>query len=89
MERNRALLDLVGDMAAQRACTPAQMSLAWMMSKKPFVVPIPGTRKKNRLLENLDAAEVMLTADEVAAVDDALEAMGHAGSLWRCHRERG
>lgn len=74
-KRIQKLLDFVGDMAAQHACTTAQVSLAWMMCKKPFIVPIPGTRKKERLFANLGAAGVILTADEVAAADYALEAV--------------
>lgn len=75
LKRNQALLDLVRDVADSRDCTLAQVSLAWMIRKKPFIVPIPGTRKRDRLVENLGAADVELTAAEVASIDAALDAM--------------
>lgn len=74
-ERNRALLDLVRSTADDHGCTPAQVSLAWMIGKKPFIVPIPGTRKLDRLLENLGAADVALAENEIASIDSALDAM--------------
>lgn len=73
VEQNRALLELLQKNAAAKDATPAQISLAWMLCKKPWIVPIPGTRKPERLTENLGAAEVTLSADEVAALDQALE----------------
>ena len=63
------------DVADSRDCTLAQVSLAWMIRKEPFIVPIPGTRKRDRLVENLGAADVELTAAEVASIDAALDAM--------------
>lgn len=74
IERNRALLDLIRTTAAEHVATPAQLSLAWMLCKKPWIVPIPGTRKSARLKENLGAASVRLTAEEVSALDAALDA---------------
>ena len=53
----------------------AQISLAWMLCKKPYLVPIPGSRKAERLKENYDASGIMLTAEEVKALDDALDKM--------------
>lgn len=53
--------------------TPAQISLAWMLSKKPWIVPIPGTRKYGRLIENAQAADVELTAEETAELDRMLD----------------
>lgn len=75
MAENRDLLALVHDVAAVHGATPAQISLAWMICKKPWIVPIPGTRKPERLHENLGAAAVELTSEEVAAIDAALDAM--------------
>lgn len=72
VEQNRALLH---DSARTHNATPAQISLAWMLCKNPRLVPIPGTRKSDRLRENLGAADVALTADEVAAIDRALNGM--------------
>lgn len=74
-EKNQALLDLVAKVGAEHNAADAQISLAWMLCKKPYIVPIPGTRKRNRLTENLGAADVSLTAEEVASIDAALDAM--------------
>ena len=75
MEQNRQLLELLHRMAEEKQATPAQISLAWMLCKKPWIVPIPGTRKLERLRENAGAADVVLTAAEVSALDAALDAM--------------
>lgn len=72
VEQNQRLLDLLHDLAAEKGATPAQISLAWMLCKKPYIVPIPGTRKSERLVENLGAADVKLTATEVAELDAVL-----------------
>ena len=75
IDRNKALLDLLHQMAADKGATPAQVSLAWMLCKKPYLVPIPGTRKPERLRENAGAADVELSAQEVEALDSALDSM--------------
>lgn len=83
-ERDRAALDLVRALADEKGATPAQISLAWMLCKKPWIVPIPGSRKPERLRENLEAARMELSAEEVARIDRALDSMdlavfgGHA-----------
>lgn len=61
--------------AEKKHATPAQISLAWMSAKKPYIVPIPGTRKPNRLDENMRASEIILSADEVSEVDEMLDNM--------------
>lgn len=66
------LLDLIHHIAEERNVTPAAVSLAWMIDRKPYIVPIPGTRKSSRLKENASAAEVNLTAEEVKEVDSLL-----------------
>ena len=73
MDQNQKLLALLQDMAREKNATPAQLSLAWMLAKKPWIVPIPGTRKLERLRENAGAADVVLTPSEVSALDDALD----------------
>ena len=73
MDQNQKLLALLQDMAREKNATPAQLSLAWMLCKKPWIVPIPGTRKLERLRENAGAADVVLTPSEVSALDDALD----------------
>ena len=75
MEQNQALLALLHRLAEEKEATPAQISLAWMLCKKPYIVPIPGTRKPARMEENAGAAELSLTPDEVRAIDKALEVM--------------
>ena len=75
VEQNAALLSLLNDMAAQKKATPAQISRAWMRCKKPWIVPIPGPRKPERMAENAGAAGIRLTAQEVQALDDALDQM--------------
>lgn len=74
-EANRALLQMIGDMAQAKQATPAQISLAWMICRNPAIVPIPGTRKADRLLENLGVADIELTAGEVAKINKALDEM--------------
>ena len=73
IDRNHDLLTLLQKLAEQNNATPAQISLAWMLCKKPYLVPIPGTRRLSRLLENAGAADVTLSAEEVAAIDKALD----------------
>ena len=75
VDQNAALLKLLNDMAAEKHATPAQISLAWMLCKRPWIVPIPGTRKETRMKENAGAADVALSPGEVKALDDALDTM--------------
>jgi len=74
-DKNHDLLQLIRRIAAEKNTTPAQISLAWMLCKKPWIVPIPGTRKLDRLQENAGATDVMLTDAEVKQIDKALDAM--------------
>ena len=71
MNANQALVDLVKDVARAKRASPAQIALAWLLAQKPSIVPIPGTRKQNRLEENMAADEVMLTAAELRGLSDA------------------
>ncbi|WP_094606173.1 Aldo-keto reductase IolS [Sporomusa silvacetica DSM 10669] len=75
MDKNRELLELLQATAEAKNATQAQISLAWMICKKPWIVPIPGTRKLNRLLENAGASDLELTQDEVRKLDEALNNM--------------
>jgi aryl-alcohol dehydrogenase-like predicted oxidoreductase len=68
---NQALVDLVTSFAEQKKATPAQIALAWLLAKKPWIVPIPGTTKLARLEENLGAATVELTPEDVHALEEA------------------
>lgn len=69
---NQPIVDMLEAFAAQKGFTPVQISLAWMIAKYPNVVPIPGSKNKGRILENLKSSEVNLSADEVKALDEAL-----------------
>ena len=75
MEQNRALLGLIHQLAEEKQVTPAQVSLAWMLCKKPYIVPIPGTRKLERMKENAGAADISLSTSEVQTLDNALDNM--------------
>ncbi len=66
---NQALVDLLGEVARRKKATPAQIALAWLLAQKPWIVPIPGTTKLARLEENLGAASVELTAEDLRAID--------------------
>lgn len=74
-ERNHSLFALVRGLAEEHHATPSQIALAWMMNKRPWIVPIPGTRHLCRLKENIGAADIRLTAGQVQAIDDALATM--------------
>ncbi len=72
IEANQPLLDLIQRFATEKGATPAQISLAWMLHKKDFIVPIPGSRKTERIEENLGAADVELTDDEYTKIEEGL-----------------
>ena len=70
---NQALVELVKSIAAEKNATPAQIALAWLLAQKPWIVPIPGTTKINRLEENVGGANVSLNSDDMAHIQTALE----------------
>jgi aryl-alcohol dehydrogenase-like predicted oxidoreductase len=72
MEANEALVDLLKQIAARKKATPAQIAIAWLLAQKPWIVPIPGTTKLHRLEENLGAADVELTAADLAEIETNL-----------------
>lgn len=72
-DRSRKLLNLLNELAKRKEATPAQISLAWMLCRKPFIIPIPGSRKTERLQENLRASEIVLTAEEISMIDSLLD----------------
>lgn len=72
VDQNRKLLELLNSMAESKNATPAQISMAWMLCKKPWIVPIPGTRREERMRENAGAADVKLSSEEVKALDEVL-----------------
>ncbi len=78
-ERNRELLQLLSDLAEAKNATSAQISMAWMLCKKPWIVPIPGTRKEERMIENAGAADIKLSEREVKKLDEALDRIPMSG----------
>ena len=79
---NQPIVEMLKDFAEKKEATPAQISLAWMLHKYPNVVPIPGSKNKERIIENLDSSNVELTDDEFKALEDALNGLkvyGHRG----------
>ena len=71
LKANRALVDLLGQVAERKQATPAQIALAWLLAQKPWIVPIPGTTKLSRLEENIAAANVELTPSDLQEIEDA------------------
>jgi aryl-alcohol dehydrogenase-like predicted oxidoreductase len=71
MKANQALIDLLASIADRKKATPAQIALAWLLAQKPWIVPIPGTTKLNRLEENIGAVDVDLTPDDLREIDEA------------------
>ena len=71
LKANQALVDLLGSIATRKKATPAQIALAWLLAQKPWIVPIPGTTKLNRLDENIGAASVELSAVDLRDINDA------------------
>ena len=76
---NLALVDRLGEIAARKKVTPAQIALAWVMAQAPWIVPIPGTTKLHRLDENLKAADVVLTADDLKEIENRMGAIAVQG----------
>lgn len=81
LDKNQALIDLVAGYAKAHDATDAQISLAWMLCKKPYIVPIPGARRMERIAQNAQASEVDLSIEEVAAIDRALDELESTGAL--------
>ena len=79
---NQALVDMVVGFAAFKKVTPAQIALAWLLAQKPWLAPIPGTRKVSRLAENIGAVEVKLSADELQSMRAAAEAIAVVGNRY-------
>ena len=82
MKANQALVDLLGRIAKKKNATPAQIAIAWLLGQKPWIVPIPGTTKRHRLEENLGAANVELTGDDLAEIERAASAITVQGARY-------
>ena len=82
IEGNQPIVEMLKSFAEMKNATPAQISLAWMLHKYPNVVPIPGSKNKERIIENLDASKVDLTDEEFNSLEEALNQLkvyGHRG----------
>jgi aryl-alcohol dehydrogenase-like predicted oxidoreductase len=87
-QANQAMLDLLGTIAARKGATSAQVALAWLLARKPWIVPIPGTKRLGRLEENLGAADVELDAEDLAEIEKAASAIEVQGARYPEHLER-
>lgn len=88
LEANQNLAKIVKEYAASKGVTPAQLALAWLVAQKPWIVPIPGTKRKNRLEENLNAMELKLTVDELEQVKNMLNGIEIYGARYSEEHER-
>lgn len=85
---NQALVDLLGNIAARKKATPAQVALAWLLAQKPWIVPIPGTTKLHRLEENIGAAKLSLGNDDLKQIEDALSNITVEGDRYPAHLQK-
>ncbi len=88
MKANRALVDLLEEIGQQKKATPAQIALAWLLAQKPWIVPIPGTTKRPRLEENLGAASIELTPEDLREIESAAAEITVQGARYPEHIER-
>jgi aryl-alcohol dehydrogenase-like predicted oxidoreductase len=84
-QTNKALVDVIAGIAAGKKATSAQIALAWLLAQKPWIVPIPGTRKMHRLDENLGAAALELTPDDLREIDAAASKIAVQGARGTGH----
>jgi aryl-alcohol dehydrogenase-like predicted oxidoreductase len=80
MEANFKVVDFLKDLAARKKSTPEQIALAWLLAQKPWIVPIPGATKIDHLDDNLPAANVRLTAEDLREIDEALATIDIKGA---------
>lgn len=85
---NQALVDLLGEIASRKKATPAQVALAWLLARKPWIVPIPGTTKLERFRENIDAASIELTQEDLAGIETASSQIEVQGARYPEHLEQ-
>ncbi len=88
MAANQALVDLLAKIAAEKTATPAQIALAWLLAQKPWIVPIPGTTKLHRLEENIGAAEIELSAEDLSKIETAAAQIDIQGARYPEHIEK-
>lgn len=85
---NQAVVELLTKVAAQKKAAPAQIAIAWLLAQKPWIVPIPGTTKLHRLEENLGAANIELTPEDLSAIDSAASKIAFQGARYPEHLEK-
>jgi aryl-alcohol dehydrogenase-like predicted oxidoreductase len=85
---NQELVELLGQIAARKKATPAQIALAWLLALKPWIVPIPGTTKLHRLEENISAAAVEMTVDDLKGIEAALANVTVQGDRYPAHLQQ-
>jgi aryl-alcohol dehydrogenase-like predicted oxidoreductase len=85
---NRAFVALLATVAERKNATPAQIALAWLLAQKPWIVPIPGTTKPERLEENIAAADLEITPDELREIDDAASRITPQGARYPEHLQQ-
>ena len=84
-QANQTLVDLLGRIAAGKQATPAQIALAWLLAQRPWIVPIPGTTKLHRLKENIGAADIALSADDLRQIGESLAQIRVQGDRYPAH----
>lgn len=82
IKANRGVIDLLESLAAQKGATPAQIALAWLLAQKPWIVPIPGSRKLERLDENIGAAKIELTSTDLSEIEKAMSQIKVVGDRY-------
>jgi aryl-alcohol dehydrogenase-like predicted oxidoreductase len=85
LRANQALVGVLQRLANAKSATPAQIALAWLLARKPWIAPIPGTTKLHRLEENLGAADLALTQDDLAAIEAAVSEVAVEGDRYPAH----
>ncbi len=88
LQHNQAMVDLLASIAQRKGATPGQIALSWLLAQKPWIVPIPGTRKLHRLEENIGAADVELSPDELAEIEGAASKIEVQGGRYHEAQER-
>ena len=87
-KNNHAVVDLLSSIATRMKATPAQIAIAWLLAQKPWIVPIPGTTKLPRLIENLGAASIELTAGDLREINAASDKITFQGARYPEHLQK-
>jgi len=85
LQANQPVVRLLEEIGRQKGATPAQIALAWLLAQRPWIVPIPGTTKLHRLQENMGAADIVLTPDDLGAIAGALAKVTVQGDRYPAH----